>query len=117
MDLHDFQKAEPNKMKRVWLYRIAIAWALMFSLVSLGASTLSAIVNIDWAKLNPQARLIVYITIFVSWGTTMMAFFSQAAKKIEEGQLPINGATTVKSGGDTTMITKAEITVQPLPKG
>lgn len=112
MDVKDNSKLN---MKRVWLYRIAIVWALMFSLVSLGASTLSAIVNIDWSKLNPQARLIVYITIFVSWGTTMMAFFSQAAKKIEEGQLPINGATTVIAG-DTAVITKAEITAQTVTK-
>lgn len=87
----------------------------MFSLVSLGASTLSAIVNIDWAKLNPQARFIVYITIFVSWGTTMMAFFSQAAKKIEDGQLPINGGSSIKAG-DTDFLTKTETitTVKPV---
>lgn len=95
-------------MQRAWLYRIVILWALLFSFSALGSAILSAIVNVDWSKLNAQAKFIIFITVFVNWATVMMAFFSQAARKLEEGKLPING-TTIPSGSTET-ITKSEIT-------
>jgi hypothetical protein len=96
-------------VKKVALYRIAIGWAMLFSLNALGTAILGAIVNVDWAKLNTQAKSIIFITTFVNWSGTMMAFFSQAAKRLEEGQLPMNGGNGIKAPGDTQIITKEQI--------
>lgn len=93
--------------KNLWLYRITLLWAVFFSFNALGTSVLAAIVNVDWSKLNTQAKVIIFIIIFVNWSGTMIAFFTQSAKKIEDGQLPINGNIDVHSG-DTAIITKTQ---------
>lgn len=95
---------------KVWIYRIAIIWALLFSANALVTALLGAIVNVDWSKLNPQAKLIIFMSVFVNWAGTMMAYFSQAARKLEDGKLPINGNADLRSPTDTTIVTKAEVT-------
>jgi hypothetical protein len=71
-------------------YRLASIWAMFFTLVSLGASITMAMQNVKWNALDGQAKFLLIIAVFVSWGNTMMAFLSKASSRAEHG-LPING--------------------------
>lgn len=95
---------------KVWVYRIAIAWALLYITASIITSTLAGIVNVDVTKLNTQAKIILILTVLGNVISTVMAFLSNAAKKLEDGKLPINGAADVKTPNDTTFTKKTEIT-------
>lgn len=103
-------------MTKVWIYRIAIAWALLYVCGSVISSTIAGIVNVDWVKLNTQARIILVLTILGNVINTLSAFLSQAAKKLEDGKLPINGNGDIRSPSDTVHLTKTDISVETTGK-
>lgn len=94
---------------KVWLYRIAILWALLFVAASIITSTLAGIVNVDVSKLNTQAKTILVLTVLSNVIATLMAFLSNAARKLEEGKLPINGTTDLKIPEGTQFLSKTQV--------
>lgn len=64
-------------------WRIAITWFFFFSGVSLASALITALTNVNWSTMDVQAKILMGLSVFVSWGTTMMAFFSNATKKIQ----------------------------------
>lgn len=85
------QLTDVTKIK-ILEWRMAILWFFFFSSVSLASATIAALQNVVWANMDAQAKILMALCIFVSWGTTMMAFFSKAAKKVEN---QITDTTTV----------------------
>lgn len=90
-------------MKQIWLFRIAILWFIFFSFDALLLYAIASLTNVDWFKLTPQAKVVTIMIILKGWFSTMLAYFTKAAKKIEDGELPIGNGN-----GNTTHITKDE---------
>lgn len=75
--------------KLLWL--LAIVKAFFFSSVSLTFATLGALNGIEWQNMGPQMQFTTILSIYGSWGTTMMAFLTNSATQIRKGDIPING--------------------------
>lgn len=75
-------------------WRMAICWFVLFSTVSLASALVSSLVNSRWDMMEAQDKILMTLTVFISWGTTMMAFFSKAAKKVEQQITPENSSST-----------------------
>ncbi len=88
---------------RVWLYRIAVIWAIFFTLSTLGTSIVAVLQNVKWSEMSAQSKFITCILIFMNWASAMMAFLSTTIHRIERGRLPINGRS-----GDTEHLTKEQ---------
>ena len=71
-------------------WRMAILWFGFFTVVSLSASILASLQNTNYTGLDGQGKFMMVLAILISWGNTMMAFFSKAAKKVDQ---QINGDT------------------------
>lgn len=74
-------------------FRMAAVWFLLFTTVSLAAAIQTALTNANWSNMGGQDKFLMCIGVFTSWGTTMMAFFSKAAKKVEQQITPDSGST------------------------
>ena len=101
------QLTDVTKIK-ILEWRMAILWFFFFSSVSLASATIAALQNVVWANMDAQAKILMALCIFVSWGTTMMAFFSKAAKKVEN---QITDTTSVTQ----TQTNSVQVTQPPTP--
>jgi hypothetical protein len=90
--LSDFTDAAKIKLLE---WRMAFVWFSLFSAVSLASATLGALTNANWSMMDTQGKVQMVLAIFVSWGTTMMAFFSKAAKKVEQQITPDSGTAFI----------------------
>lgn len=77
----------------VWVYRLAIAWAVFFLVGSVCTSILGSLQNVDWYELNGQSRFLTIVAIVGNVANTMMAFISKAATKVESGKPLVDGGT------------------------
>lgn len=98
-----------NAKATMLLYRMQIAWFLLFTFNALGAAALTALTGTQWNEMNGQTHLMIIIGVFVSWANTMMALFSDSMKRIQSGDLPFAGGTDIRSK-TTAVITKEEVT-------
>ena len=64
--------------------RIALLWFALFSLNSLGTAITAALVGADWATLDAQGRLMIYVAVTVNWTGTVMAFLSKEVSRIKQ---------------------------------
>lgn len=99
-----------NAKATMLLYRMQIAWFLLFTFNALGASALTALTGTQWGNADPQTKIMIFIGIFVSWANTMMALFSESMKRVQSGDLPF--ASTTDRDTDTTRVQTAVITTK-----
>lgn len=78
-------------------WKMAVVWFIFFTVVSLSTSILASLQNTDYSTIDTQGKVMMWLAIIISWGNTMMAFFSKAAKKVD-GEI---------NGNDTQFITRA----------
>lgn len=62
----------------------AAAWLFLFTTVSLCTAITASLVNSDWDNMNGQSKFLMFVAIIGSWGNTMLAFFSKAAKRVQQ---------------------------------
>jgi len=72
----------------VLLWWIAGVKALLFSLVLLGTSWLTALNKLDWSTLQWDDQRNILIGMLVSWGTGMMMFLDKSAGEVSHGKIP-----------------------------
>lgn len=100
-----------NALSSVRRWRFAIFYVILFSLNALGTSILAALTGTEWATLDTQQRFMICVAIFVNWTGVLMAFFSKAAKKIEDGDSPL---TIIDDGtGNTQTFAKSISPAKP----
>lgn len=103
-----------NTKSAIIEWRMAICWFVLFSTVSLAAATMGALTNANWSTMDGQGKFQMLLAIFVSWGTTMMAFFSKAAKKVENEILPEGGSSIQTVQTTQTDTQSVKVTTKPL---
>jgi hypothetical protein len=87
-----------NKAKLAIIeWRMAIAWFCFFTATSLTGAVLASLQNTNYSTMDTQGKLMMWLAVFLSWGNTMLAFFSRAAKKVER-----------QFGDDTQFITRTQ---------
>ncbi len=96
-----------NELGKVTL-RMAIAFAVLFSIQSLCTCIVASFVNTSWDEMSPFKHTMVIIAILGNWTTTLMAFLSKTMARLEAGQPPIDTGVT----GDAAVIAKTTTTVQ-----
>ena len=69
-------------------WKMAVCWFILFTVVSLASAISASLLNADYSVMTGQDKFLMYLAIIISWGNTMMAFFSKAAKKVDQ---QING--------------------------
>jgi NADH:ubiquinone oxidoreductase subunit 6 (subunit J) len=69
---------------QVIAYRMAIMWFFLFSINSLCSCIVAASAGSVWTNLDAQAKVTVIIAVIGNWTGTIMAFLSDARKKIEQ---------------------------------
>lgn len=74
-------------MNKLRPWRMAIIYAMFFSVNALCAAVINALTGADWSKLTTQARFVIALAILGSWTNTMMAFMSKKAQKLDEDDL------------------------------
>lgn len=62
---------------------MAIVKFFFFASVSLCTSIVAALTNVSWEALSGQEKFLLLLTVAISFGNTMMAFFTSAEKKLE----------------------------------
>lgn len=77
------QQASDMTRSKLLEWKMAILWFFFFTVVSLSSAILTSLMNANWSTMDGQGKVEMALGIVVSWGTTMMAFFSKAAKKVE----------------------------------
>ena len=82
---------------------MAIAWAALFSINSLGSCLLVSLSNADWPSMSPFNKVLLGVGVTVNWTTMLMAFLSKTMARLDAGKPPI---PEPGSTGDTDFITK-----------
>lgn len=104
------QQASDMTKEKLLEWRMAILWFMFFTVVSLASAINASMVNADWNTMDKQGVLEMVLNIIIVWGTTMMAFFSKAAKKVE-GDLGLDDSTVKQiKQVNTQEVTTTQIT-------
>lgn len=85
--------------KNALAYRIAAAWFILFTISALCTAIIGALTGKNWAELSGQDKFIIVVCIIGNWTGVIMAFISNAAKKM-------TGQPNLIPTGDTTHLTK-----------
>lgn len=85
-------------MRAIWLYRLAVIYAVLFGLASLGTSILGVLSNASWKDMDGQGKFMAVVSIALNLVNAMIAFVSKEAKKLADGSNPIpdNGTDIFK---------------------
>ncbi|MDE2101569.1 MAG: hypothetical protein KGL39_30265 [Patescibacteria group bacterium] len=78
----------------IWEWRLAIIWFCLFSLYSLITSMLASLTGAKWDTLDGQAKFLIILAILANWLGTIMAFVSNAAKRIKQTGDPFPAGDT-----------------------
>jgi len=70
------------------LWRMAIAKAVLFSLVTLAGAWMTALNKLDWSTLAWDDKRNILIGMFLIWGNAMIAFMDKSASQISAGHIP-----------------------------
>ncbi len=81
------QFAGEAKIKVLEWY-MAVCWFVLFTINALCTAILASLVNSDWDNMNHQSKFLMVVAVLGSWANTMLAFFSKAAKKVEQQITP-----------------------------
>lgn len=102
-----------NAKATVLLYKMQIAWFVLFTLSSLGAAVMTALTGTQWNQTDQQTHFMIEVGIFVSWANTMMALFNKSMNRLKDGDPPfVDGASVTTQ---TTATLKTEKTVSTTP--
>lgn len=71
-------------------YRMAVLWFILFTINSLGTCYLAVTSACVWHLLDTQSKIGVGVAIIVNWTGTMMAYISNASKRVKQGGDLIN---------------------------
>lgn len=82
--------------ENLWLRRVVIGWALLFTINSLGTCIVAALYNIKWKSLDAQDQFIICTLIVVNWTGTIMAMVNKSVSKLREGRLPFEETEALK---------------------
>lgn len=85
--------------KNAFAYRIAAAWFILFTISALCTAIIGALTGKNWAELTGQDKFIIVVCIIGNWTGVIMAFISNASKKL-------TGQSNLIPGDDTSHITK-----------
>lgn len=80
-------------------YRLAIAYAVLFSLNSACTAIATSLTNSEWSDLSPSSKFMIVILIVANWTGTMLAFLNKTLSRLQQGNPPL-------ASGDTAVITK-----------
>lgn len=81
------------------IYRLAIAYGLLFSANALFSAIVASFLNTNWSDLNRTSKFLVIVVIAQNWTGVLLAFLNKTLSRIESGQPPIQT-------GDTTQFTQ-----------
>lgn len=81
-------RALTNAKAAAIFYRLAVVDFLLFVIVAVASSILTALAGTQWSTSDNQTRLMIVVGIIGSVATTMKAFFSDAMSKVAKGQIP-----------------------------
>jgi hypothetical protein len=104
-----------NARATVLLYKMQMAWFFLFSFNALCTSALSVLSGNDWANTDNQTRLMILIGVAGSWTNTIMALFSKAMSRVQEGESPFVEPPSVTTRKTVTaeISTTTQTTPQP----
>lgn len=88
-----------NAKQNIALYRMAIAYGVLFSINSLTTAIVLSFMNTTWDQLDHTSKFLLVVGILQNWTGTLLAFLSKAARRLESGETPIPQV-------DTTLVTK-----------
>lgn len=99
-----------EQMQKKWLFNITIALFVLFSLDAIATAFVSVMIDTTWEQLTGTQRWIRVALVLKAWASAMVAFLTNASKKLQKDELPFDG-------GDTTHITKVSLTETTKTKG
>ena len=105
-----------NEIKATaWLWRMAIAKAVLFSAVTLAGAWMTALNKLDWSTLQWDDKRNILIGMFLIWGNSMIAFMDKSANQLATGHIPgiENGDLPTDSKPTTTPADPAQPKVNP----
>ena len=80
----------------LWIRRVVLGWAFLFTVNSLGTCIVAALYNMKWKSLDGQDRFIICTLIVVNWTGTIMAMVNKSVSKLREGRLPFEETEVIK---------------------
>lgn len=80
-------------MKAIWLFRLALLYAVLFFLGSLCSTILGALANASWHDMDGQGKFMLVVAIAGNVINTFLAFVSKEAKKLADGDNPVPNGT------------------------
>ncbi len=98
-----------NKAKeQLLIYYGIIFYIILFSAVSFGTAWQTAMAGADYSELGGDAKVRVWVGVFTSWGTVMLAFLNRSLDKVAKGKLPFDSG--VDETTEARQVTHTEIT-------
>lgn len=94
---------------QVLIWKLTILLFFLFSLDAIFTAFVSVMIDISWSDLSGTQRWIRVALIGKAWASAMIAFFTNAQRKIRDNEFP--GANP----GDTTFIQQTQITSPKTP--
>lgn len=102
-----------NAKETVLLYKMQIAWFVLFTTGALCSAALTGLTGMDWSSADPQTKLMVCIGILATWINTMMALFNKSMARLKDGELPFVDGEQVTTR--KTAVASVETTVSKSP--
>jgi hypothetical protein len=65
-------------------FKIAICYFILFSINTLCSAIIISLTGKDWSTLKTQDHFLIIIAIIMNWTGTIIAFISQAARRIKQ---------------------------------
>lgn len=89
-----------NTALKAIAWRMKIAWFFFFSGVSLAGALVTALTNTTWSTIDTQGKVLICLSVFITWGNTMMAFFSNTTKDIQT-EIDQEASSTINTSSGT----------------
>jgi hypothetical protein len=107
---------------KLWLYKLVILKAAMYSVLTLISAFLTGVANCDFPFLSAWNKFLIYLGVMSSWLITMMAFVEKGIAKIESdiaSQAPPPPGVQIHKETTTTETVKVDkpaesVTLDPL---
>lgn len=97
-----------NVSAKAVLYRMAILWAIFFSVNSLGSAIMVALAGTEWENCDTQTKFLIYVAIAVNWTNTLIAYLNKGIAAMADSPDLISGIKKIET--TQTEVTKTTAT-------
>lgn len=100
-----------DKIDQAIVYKLVIIRVILYTLFVAGTSWQSSMANVIWGNLLPAEKFNIFVAMFVTWSTVMLAFLDRSISRLASGQNPLTDEEKTAIAAETSAKIQSDASV------